>query len=36
MTYDISFDDFVNQQIAKTKPSIDWTQRRDAWKKASR
>ena len=30
---DISFDDFVDQQIAKTKPSIDWTQRRDAWKK---
>ena len=29
----ISFDDFVNQQIAKTKPSIDWTQRCDAWKK---
>ena len=30
---DISFDDFVNQQIAKTKPSIDWTQRRDAWRR---
>ena len=30
---DISFDDFVNQQIAKTKPSVDWTQRRDAWRK---
>ena len=30
---EISFDDFVNQQIAKTKPSIDWTQRRDAWRK---
>ena len=28
---DISFDDFVNQQIAKTKPSIDWTQRCDDW-----
>lgn len=30
---DISFDDFVDQQLAKTKPSIDWTQRRDAWVK---
>ena len=28
---DISFDDFVAQQIAKTEPSIDWTQRRDDW-----
>ena len=30
---DISFDDFVDQQLAKTKPSIDWTQRRDDWVK---
>ena len=28
---DISFDDFVNQQIAKEEPSIDWTQIRDDW-----
>lgn len=28
---DISFDDFVNQQIAKTKPSVDWTQKLDDW-----
>ena len=28
---DISFDDFVAQQIAKTEPSIDWPQRRDDW-----
>ncbi len=33
---DISFDDFVNQQIAKTEPSIDWPQRRDAWKISTR
>ena len=35
MTYNISFDDFVNQQqeIAKKEPPIDWTQRRDDWKK---
>ena len=30
---DISFDDFVDQQIAKTKSSIDWTKKRDAWMK---
>ena len=28
---DISFDDFVNQQIAKEEPSIDWIQIRDGW-----
>ena len=33
MTDNISFDDFVNQQIAKKEPPIDWTQRRDDWKK---
>ena len=26
------FDDFVNQQIAKSTPTIDWTQRRDEWR----
>lgn len=31
MTDNISFDDFVNQQIAKEEPSIDWTRRRDDW-----
>ena len=30
---DTSFDDFVNQQIAKKEPSIDWTEVRDDWKK---
>ncbi|MXW77781.1 MAG: hypothetical protein F4Z57_02095 [Gemmatimonadetes bacterium] len=30
---DMSFDDFVNQQIAKEEPSIDWIQVRDDWKK---
>ena len=29
----MSFDDFVNQQIAKEEPSIDWIQIRDDWKK---
>ena len=29
---DMSFDDFVNQQDKK-EPPIDWTQRRDDWKK---
>ena len=33
MTDNISFDDFVNQQIAKEEPSIDWIQVRDDWKK---
>ena len=33
MTDNISFDDFVNQQIAKEEPSIDWLQVRDDWKK---
>ena len=28
---EMSFDDFVNQQIAKEEPSIDWTQIRDDW-----
>lgn len=28
---DISFDDFVDQQLAKTEPSINWSQRRDDW-----
>ncbi len=28
---DMSFDDFVNQQIAKEEPSIDWIQIRDDW-----
>ena len=26
-----TFDDFVNQQVARAKPSIDWTQERDDW-----
>ena len=30
---DTSFDDFVNQQIAKEEPSIDWTEVRNDWKK---
>ena len=29
----MSFDDFVNQQIAKEEPSIDWIKIRDDWKK---
>ena len=29
----MSFDDFVNQQIAKKEPPIDWTQIRDDWMK---
>ena len=33
MTDNISFDDFVNQQIAKEEPPIDWIQIRDDWKK---
>ena len=33
MTDNISFDDFVDQQIAKKEPPIDWFQRRDDWKK---
>ena len=33
MTDNISFDDFVNQQIAKEEPPIDWIQVRDDWKK---
>ena len=28
---DISFDEFVNQQVAKAKPSTDWIQERDTW-----
>ena len=30
---DMSFDDFVNQEIAKKESSIDWDQIRDDWKK---
>lgn len=33
MTGTISFDDFVNQQIAKKEPPIDWSQIRDDWKR---
>ena len=33
MTDNISFDDFVNQQIAKEEPPIDWIQVRDDWMK---
>ena len=33
MTGNISFDDFVNQQIAKKEPPTDWSQVRDDWKK---
>ena len=33
MTGTISFDDFVNQQIAEKEPPIDWIQVRDDWKK---
>lgn len=33
MTDNISFDDFVNQQIAKKEPPIDWIQIRDNWKR---
>ena len=33
MTDNISFDDFVNQQMAKEEPSINWIQIRDDWMK---